>query len=342
MRVVAVCGAQSKRLLRCRRYNLQTTSIRSLTTTWFFGQKFGKEGTTERIKAEEDVLSSCSGQILLNARKEAKWLWQSQLPHIRISYPCKNVSTLQSQPANHWKSEQKWLKGLKIKPFKPFSRDFPWFWLTVFSVNSWFRFTVFWERWPLPESVDLWGVFSWFGLTVFSVNSCFRFTRLFLIWVDRFSVKFRFRFTVFRDGVSRWMVRRWMVQKVHGGYIGKDEGSKSRGFIEQFGTWGFQSLRLDFQSLGLWFQSLGLRSPAAAWGSCLVGPAELRRGTAGKMELEILRQRTVGRGIAGAGKNGQPKQEKTARWHRCQFDWKGCSDLKGQPLWEVVNILRKR
>ena len=85
-----------------------------------------------------------------------------------------------------------------------------------------------------------------------------------------------------------------MAQKVHGGYTGKDEGLKSRGFIEQFGTWGFQSLRLDFQSLGL-------RSPAAAWGSCLVGPAELRRGTAGKMELEILRQRTVGRGIARGG-----------------------------------------
>lgn len=40
--------------------------------TSFFDPQFGKEGTPERIKAEEDVLSSCSGQILLNARKEAK------------------------------------------------------------------------------------------------------------------------------------------------------------------------------------------------------------------------------------------------------------------------------
>ena len=35
-------------------------------------QKFGKEGTPERIKAEEDALSFYSGQILLDARKEAK------------------------------------------------------------------------------------------------------------------------------------------------------------------------------------------------------------------------------------------------------------------------------
>ena len=37
-----------------------------------FDQKFGKEGTPERIKAEEDALSFYSGQILLDARKEAK------------------------------------------------------------------------------------------------------------------------------------------------------------------------------------------------------------------------------------------------------------------------------
>ena len=35
-------------------------------------QKFGMEGTPERIKAEEDALSFYSGQILLDARKEAK------------------------------------------------------------------------------------------------------------------------------------------------------------------------------------------------------------------------------------------------------------------------------
>ena len=35
-------------------------------------QKFGKEGTPERIKAEEDAFSFYSGQTLLDARKEAK------------------------------------------------------------------------------------------------------------------------------------------------------------------------------------------------------------------------------------------------------------------------------
>ena len=35
-------------------------------------QKFGKEGSPERIKAEEDALSFYSGRKLFNARKEAK------------------------------------------------------------------------------------------------------------------------------------------------------------------------------------------------------------------------------------------------------------------------------
>ena len=35
-------------------------------------QKFGKEGSPERIKAEEDALSFYSGRILFNARKEAR------------------------------------------------------------------------------------------------------------------------------------------------------------------------------------------------------------------------------------------------------------------------------
>ena len=35
-------------------------------------QKFGQEGSPERIKAEEDALSFYSGRILFNARKEAK------------------------------------------------------------------------------------------------------------------------------------------------------------------------------------------------------------------------------------------------------------------------------
>ena len=35
-------------------------------------KKFGKEGTPERIKAEENAYSFYSGQILLDARREAK------------------------------------------------------------------------------------------------------------------------------------------------------------------------------------------------------------------------------------------------------------------------------
>ena len=35
-------------------------------------ERFGKEGTAQRIQAEEDALSFYSGQILLDARKEAK------------------------------------------------------------------------------------------------------------------------------------------------------------------------------------------------------------------------------------------------------------------------------
>ena len=35
-------------------------------------KKFGKKGTQRRIKAEEDAYSFYSGQILLDARKEAK------------------------------------------------------------------------------------------------------------------------------------------------------------------------------------------------------------------------------------------------------------------------------
>lgn len=35
-------------------------------------ERFGKEGTAQRIQAEKDALSFYSGQILLDARKEAK------------------------------------------------------------------------------------------------------------------------------------------------------------------------------------------------------------------------------------------------------------------------------
>ena len=40
---------------------------------------FGKEGTAKRIKAEEDAPSFYSGQILLDARKEAK-VTQTEMP----------------------------------------------------------------------------------------------------------------------------------------------------------------------------------------------------------------------------------------------------------------------
>ena len=263
--------------------------------TSFFDQKFGKEGTPERIKAKEDVLSSCSGQILLNARKEAKWLWQSQLPYIRISYPCKNVSTLQPQPANHWKSEQEWLKGLIFKPFKPFSRDFPWFWLTVFSVNS-----------------------------------CFRFTRLFLIWVDRFSVKFRFRFTVFRDGVSRWMVRRWMVQKVHGGYTGKDEGSKKPRFHRTIRHLGISVPATGFSILGTAISVSGtVGRGIAGGGEKTVNPNRKRRhdGIAASSTERVALTSKVnrfGKWSTFSG-NGKPKAEN--------------NEKNGQPKSGKVNLL---
>ena len=82
-----------------------------------------------------------------------------------------------------------------------------------------------------------------------------------------------------------------------------EAGSKSLGFIVQFGALRFQFLRQDFQSLGLIFQSQGLCRPAAAWGgTCLVGTAE-QRGNGGERELESVHRWTVGRGIAGAGEN---------------------------------------
>lgn len=40
--------------------------------------KFGKEGTPQRVQAEEDAYNFYSGQILLDARKEAK-VTQSEL-----------------------------------------------------------------------------------------------------------------------------------------------------------------------------------------------------------------------------------------------------------------------
>ena len=51
---------------------MQTTNHQIADYDSVLDPKFGKEGTPERIKAEEDALSFYSGQILLDARKEAK------------------------------------------------------------------------------------------------------------------------------------------------------------------------------------------------------------------------------------------------------------------------------
>ena len=53
---------------------MNMTSLDELTD-----EVFGKEGTVKRIKAEEDALSFYSGQILLDARKEAK-VTQTEMP----------------------------------------------------------------------------------------------------------------------------------------------------------------------------------------------------------------------------------------------------------------------
>ena len=51
---------------------MQTNNHQIVDYDLVLDRKFGKEGTPERIKAEEDAYSFYSGQILLNARKEAK------------------------------------------------------------------------------------------------------------------------------------------------------------------------------------------------------------------------------------------------------------------------------
>ena len=51
---------------------MQTNNHQIVDYDIVLDQKFGKEGTPERIKAEEDAFSFYSGQILLDARKEAK------------------------------------------------------------------------------------------------------------------------------------------------------------------------------------------------------------------------------------------------------------------------------
>ena len=51
---------------------MQTNNHQIVDYDLVLDQKFGKEGTPERMKAEEDALSFYSGQILLDARREAK------------------------------------------------------------------------------------------------------------------------------------------------------------------------------------------------------------------------------------------------------------------------------
>lgn len=57
-------------------------------------QKSGKEGTPERIKAEEDALSFYSGRIVLKARKEAK-ITQTELAR-RINSTTSYISKVEN------------------------------------------------------------------------------------------------------------------------------------------------------------------------------------------------------------------------------------------------------
>ena len=51
---------------------MQTNNHKIVDYDLVLDEKFGKEGTQERIKAEEAAYSFYSGQILQDARKEAK------------------------------------------------------------------------------------------------------------------------------------------------------------------------------------------------------------------------------------------------------------------------------
>lgn len=58
---------------------MQTNNHQIVDYDLVLDQKFGEEGTPERIKAEEDAFSFYSGQILLNACKEVK-VTQTEMP----------------------------------------------------------------------------------------------------------------------------------------------------------------------------------------------------------------------------------------------------------------------
>jgi DNA-binding XRE family transcriptional regulator len=51
---------------------MQTNNHKIVDYDIVLDAKFGKEGSVERVQAEEDAYSFYSGQILLDARKEAK------------------------------------------------------------------------------------------------------------------------------------------------------------------------------------------------------------------------------------------------------------------------------
>ncbi|MDD6621667.1 MAG: helix-turn-helix domain-containing protein [Candidatus Limisoma sp.] len=73
---------------------MQTNNHQIVDYDLVLDQKFGKEGTAERIKAEEDAYAFYSGMILRNARKEAK-ITQTELAH-RINSTKSYVSKVEN------------------------------------------------------------------------------------------------------------------------------------------------------------------------------------------------------------------------------------------------------
>lgn len=73
---------------------MQTNNHQIVDYDLVLDKKFGKEGTPERMKAKEDALSFYSGQILLDARKEAK-ITQTELAK-RINSTKSYISLIES------------------------------------------------------------------------------------------------------------------------------------------------------------------------------------------------------------------------------------------------------